>query len=294
MAEVNKLGFGCVALTTFNFKSDAIKMLELAYSNGIANFDTAPLYGRGYSEKIVGDFIKNKRDKVSITSKVGLGLQNQSKLPSTFALPIYAIKKKINGKKPIKLINTNIPKPVEYREISKAYVQQSLFASLKNLQTTYIDNYFLHEALPNFLTVEAKEFLLEQKNKGVIKSIGIAAGYTSIGLLNTNDTLDWDYLQYENNFFYKSSNIIVEKADIKHNYHSILKFLSLAKSIQYSKPQMVGMLLNSAVRKNNSGGIVLFSTTKKERFVSNIKEFEKANQFSEIELKNAIDTFFIN
>ncbi len=292
MAEVNKLGFGCVALTTYNFKRDALNMLELAFSNGITYFDTAPLYGRGYSEKILGSFIKNKRDKVCITTKVGLGLLNQSKLPSSLALPIYAIKKKIHGKKTSNAINTTIPKPVTYREISKDYVQQSLIASLKNLQTTYIDNYFLHEALPSFLTVEATKFLLEQKKQGVIKNIGIAAGYTSVDLLNTNDILDWDYLQYENNFFYNSSNIIEEKKQIKHNYHSVLKFLALAKSNQFAKPQMVGMLLNAAVRKNNSGGVVLFSTTKKQSLISNIKEFENANKFSDEELSKLIVSFY--
>ncbi|MBX2931846.1 MAG: aldo/keto reductase [Chitinophagaceae bacterium] len=166
MSQRNNLSFGCVALTTYSLKSRAIKMLELAYDNGITNFDTAPLYGRGYSEEIVGSFIRNKRSKVVVTTKVGLGSLNENSIPASIALPLYSLKRKLKKQYSATIkVPTELPKPLTYRKIDKKYIEQSLQLSLKRLKTDYIDNYFLHEALPSFITDEGWSYLQELKKK---------------------------------------------------------------------------------------------------------------------------------
>src|SRR5437867_2902058 len=75
--EVSALGFGCVSLTTHADRRDARALLDLAYDSGITHFDTARVYGQGQSEAILGEFIRDKRDRVTIATKCGL----QSTLP---------------------------------------------------------------------------------------------------------------------------------------------------------------------------------------------------------------------
>jgi myo-inositol catabolism protein IolS len=49
---------------------DSIKAIRAAYEAGINAFDTAPGYGEGHSERLVGRTLKDVRDKVVIATKV--------------------------------------------------------------------------------------------------------------------------------------------------------------------------------------------------------------------------------
>ena len=54
-------------------RKDAIKAIQAAHDNGVTSIDTAPVYGQGLSEEIVGEAIKNiSRDKVQILTKYGM------------------------------------------------------------------------------------------------------------------------------------------------------------------------------------------------------------------------------
>ena len=56
-----------------NEYSESINAIKAAYEYGVTSIDTAPIYGQGTSEKIVGDAIKGiPRDKVQIITKYGL------------------------------------------------------------------------------------------------------------------------------------------------------------------------------------------------------------------------------
>ena len=50
----------------------SIKAIHAAIDNGITLLDTAPIYGFGASEEIVGKAIAGRRDKVVLASKCGL------------------------------------------------------------------------------------------------------------------------------------------------------------------------------------------------------------------------------
>src|SRR5207245_2931438 len=49
-----------------------VRLRETAFDAGIRHFDTAPAYGLGASEAIVGEFLARHRGQVSITTKFGL------------------------------------------------------------------------------------------------------------------------------------------------------------------------------------------------------------------------------
>ncbi len=292
MNSREKLGFGCVGLTSHTFKYQAERILNVAFDNGITKFDTAPLYGRGYSERIIGSFLKNKRNKVIINSKVGLGLNNKYGLPTSLALPLYSLKKIIKKKSIINNLSTELPKSLQYRQINKNYIEQSLLASLKNLCTDYIDNYFLHEALPSFVTEDGWNYLNKMQKNGVIHNIGIGTSFVNLENLRIEDVACVNYLQYENNHYHNSDELIKKFPNKHHNFHSVLKFLGLVKNKQFSISQMAGYLLNYAVRKNNTGGVVLFSTTSAERMLENLKEFDNAENLASLELAQQVNSFY--
>jgi len=52
--------------------SDALAAIKTAIDRGMTTIDTAPAYGFGHSESIVGQAIQNRRDQVQILTKFGI------------------------------------------------------------------------------------------------------------------------------------------------------------------------------------------------------------------------------
>jgi len=139
--EVSEIGFGCMSL-----KGDAAaneKIVKRALELGINYFDTADLYDKGENEILLGKLLKADRPKAIIATKVG----NQWR-PDGSGWDWNA---------------------------SKAYMITAVEASLKRLQTDYIDLYQLHGGMiddPIDETIEAFEQL---KQEGKIRWYGISS-----------------------------------------------------------------------------------------------------------------------
>jgi predicted oxidoreductase len=96
------------------------KLLLTAIDNGINHFDFADIYGKGMSESIMGDVLKDSphlRRELIFTSKCGV--------------------KKAEGSRPPRY------------DLSKLHIIKSVEASLKRLNTSYLDMLLLHR--PDFL-----------------------------------------------------------------------------------------------------------------------------------------------
>ncbi|WP_158799498.1 aldo/keto reductase [Pedobacter sp. L105] len=130
--------------------NDAIEAMKAAYDHGITSIDTAPAYGQGDSEILVGEAIKGiPRDKVQIMTKFGMRWD----LPD-FKGPVHSVSKDNNG---------NEIKTVKYA--GKESVIYEAEQSLKRLKTDYIDLYQIHwpdETTPMDETFEAVIRLQEQ------------------------------------------------------------------------------------------------------------------------------------
>ncbi len=281
----DNLGFGCVSLTSHLFLRNALAILSEAFQQGITHFDTAPLYGNGYSERILGRFIRNKREQVTITTKCGLGNADQPSLGISQALFLNAIKNRL--KKNYTNNPGGRPALLQYRLITAKQVKASLEKSLKNLDTDYIDYYLLHEAMPSFLEDEAHSFLQAQLDNGRIKQLGIAAAYVNLENAAEVDLKDFSLLQYENGPRFNSDNIIKKFPSRRHIYHSALRALPDMNS-DYPKQDWTGIILNRACRINPEGK-VLFSTTSRERVIENIRSFDRFVDLPLQQLNNMID-----
>ncbi|MCY1534209.1 Aldo/keto reductase family protein [compost metagenome] len=266
MEILAKVGFGCVALTIQPSLNKALYLLDVAFDNGIRNFDTAPVYGQGYSEIILGKFIANKRDQINITTKFGLGNVNYPKIPAVLALPLHNFRKSLSSSQS-KTRQTSLYTKTEKRVITKQQIEHDFLLSLKRLNTDYIDNYLLHEGTPSFLSDDALDFVFMLKSTGRIKKIGLGVCHKNLEDISEEEIHNWDILQYENNFSINSGIIYSKFPEKKHIHHSILKNVNHAEKVG-------NLLANNLLTYPEAS--ILFSTSKPNHLSANLKEMIKS------------------
>ncbi|MDY0408371.1 aldo/keto reductase [Virgibacillus soli] len=138
---ISELTLGCMSLGTN--KTHAKNIIDVALDHGVNHLDTADLYDFGMNEEIVGEAIRNRRDQIILTTKVGNHFNRKDK--SWFWDP------------------------------SKTYILQAVKDSAHRLQTDYIDLVLLHGGtIADNIddTIEAFEHL---KKEGTIREYGISS-----------------------------------------------------------------------------------------------------------------------
>ena len=119
------MGLGCWAIGGASWRGDrpagygqvddgeSVRAIHRALDLGITFFDTADAYGAGHSERVLGRALAGRRDQVVIATKFG----------NTFEEPT----KQLTGE-----------------NVSPTYIRRACEASLRRLDTDYIDLYQLH------------------------------------------------------------------------------------------------------------------------------------------------------
>lgn len=131
---------------------ESIRAIHAALDAGINIIDTAPVYGFGHSEEIIGKAIRGRRDKVVISTKCGLWW-GDNEGSYRFTWDGYAVK----------------------RNLSRRTIKIEIENSLRRLGTDYIDIYYTHNpACEPFNTPisETIDTLMELKKEGKIRAIG--------------------------------------------------------------------------------------------------------------------------
>ena len=191
------LGFGCAPIMGKVGKNHALQAMELAFDLGVTHFDVARSYGFGRAEQVVGQFIKDKRDKVTVTTKFGvvppvLSLRTQAVIPiaRTVVKLFPQLKARLKNKSGQLLAERNF---------DVNYARHCLDQSLLELKTDYIDTYLLHE--PDKLMLQHPDaliaFLEKSVREGKIRQWGFAFG--TIADIVWADTLGGDIVQFEGN-----------------------------------------------------------------------------------------------
>ncbi|MFC0181631.1 Predicted oxidoreductase [Pseudarcicella hirudinis] len=142
-----------------NEKKDSIDAIHASLDNGVTSIDTAPFYGFGLSEEMIGEALKGKdRSKVQLLTKFGLVWDGSNKGKGEFFFEAENEGKTI---------------PV-FKFTSKENIIKELEESLKRLKTDYIDLLQLHwpdATTPISETMEALELLIRQ---GKIRAGGVS------------------------------------------------------------------------------------------------------------------------
>jgi aryl-alcohol dehydrogenase-like predicted oxidoreductase len=152
--KVSEIGFGAwtIALDWWGKKIDdeeAIRMLKRAYDLGINFYETADIYGKGKSEKLIAQVFKDMRNEVIYSTKWGYDM--------------YSVKQVGHSELP--------------QKHNEEFLQFALAQSLGRLQTDYIDVYSLHN--PKMDAIRSDKLFValdELARKAIIKSHGVALG----------------------------------------------------------------------------------------------------------------------
>ncbi len=79
--KVSEIGFGAwtIAMNWWGKdiqEDEAKRMLKKAYDVGINFFETGDMYGKGKSERLIGEVFKDMRDEIVISTKYGYDFEN--------------------------------------------------------------------------------------------------------------------------------------------------------------------------------------------------------------------------
>lgn len=157
---VSRFVFGTASLHHLGRMPDQVTHLEAAASAGFTHFDTAPLYGFGGAERMLGAAFGDNAG-ITITTKVGLYPPGGGD-PGRMAM----LARKIGGK-----LWPTLSSAVADFSVSRA--RRSLEDSLRRLRRDHVDLLLLHEPVPGLLHTD--EWLRWQEAEGGrVRHLGIA------------------------------------------------------------------------------------------------------------------------
>lgn len=145
--EVAEIGFGAWQLGNRDAREGADdaaarRLVDAAVDAGINLFDTAPNYAGGHSERLLGEALRGKRERVVLVSKFG-------------------------------------HRPDGSTDFSIEWFRESLRESLRRLRTDHIDVFLLHNPDPRMYdgTDPVWEALAEARRQGVIGHFGASLDF---------------------------------------------------------------------------------------------------------------------
>ncbi len=133
------------------------RSLELGYNA----FDTAPIYGYGHSEELLGETVRERRQEVLIFTKGG---------------PVW------DERRRVKL------------DLTPAGLRGQLDKSLQRLQTDYVDLYQIHWPGQDLIAAEVMDTLVAMQSSGKVRAIG-CSNYSLAQLQESHRFGHFDSLQ---------------------------------------------------------------------------------------------------
>ena len=296
--KTSSLGFGCANLAAELRLTQAKDVLDTAYDQGITHYDVARSYGYGRCEYILGKFLKGRRDKVTVATKFGNSMREPIVSHHIINMARRAIKLLPNLKAEVR--STVSARPQGSNRFSVTVAAKSLDASLKEMNTDYIDILLLHEcSLQAANDPELIAFLETAVRDGKIRHYGLATTFANLPADSATISNKHSIIQTENSpleKYIKNSSPIHPRLFIGHSIFKELRELQmrLANSAA-NQPQLEDnalilrdalksgkqglaklMLLNA--RRRNPEGIVIFSSTDKNNIKANVEVWTSSEQ----------------
>ena len=142
---VSVVGIGCNNFGARMADEDVPTVVDTAIDAGVTLFDTADIYGGsggpGRSETLLGAALKGKRDSVVLATKFGMDMQGTNG-------PDWGVRG------------------------SRRYIRIAVEASMRRLQTDWIDLYQMHQPDPQTPIEETLEVLTDLVREGKVRYLG--------------------------------------------------------------------------------------------------------------------------
>jgi aryl-alcohol dehydrogenase-like predicted oxidoreductase len=145
-ADASRVGLGTWAMGGYQWggtdDDESVRTIHAALDLGISLIDTAPAYGFGHSEEVVGRAIaeRGKRGEVILATKVGLERSGD----------------------------------LLYRNSTRRQIFEEVDLSLQRLRTDYIDLYQVHWPDPATPIEETAEALRDLQRAGKVRAVGVS------------------------------------------------------------------------------------------------------------------------
>ena len=134
---------------------ESLSAIETAMDLGVNFIDTSDAYGAGYSETLLGQALRGKRDKIVLATKGG---------------------------------NVMVGPDRGKRNFAPDYIARVMDESLKRLQTDYVDLYQLHNPTVDVIERgDVWEVLERAKKAGKIRHYGVSINTIEEGIVAVND-----------------------------------------------------------------------------------------------------------
>jgi methylglyoxal reductase len=183
--QASVVGFGAWAIGGWMWggtkKNDPAGAIHAAIDHGINLIDTAPMYGYGHSEELVGAALKGIRDKVVLATKCGMVWYKQEGDKFFDASETGEAESEADKKYEV------------YINLRPAMIRYEIEESLRRLKTDRIDLYQTHWQDSTTRTEDVMAQLLSLKQEGKIRAIGCSNAtveqmerYLSVGQLDTD------------------------------------------------------------------------------------------------------------
>lgn len=218
--KVSRVGLGTWSIGGWMWggsdSKDSINTIHHALNMGINLIDTAPVYGFGLSEELVGKTLKEsgKRKEVVIATKFGLSWKSKQEV---------------------------------YRDSRKETLIKELDASLKRLQTDYIDLYQIHWPDPLVPFSETAEAMLQFLKEGKIRAIGVS-NFSVEELKKFQKTFPLHALQSPYSIFERD----IEKEQLSYcmkNHIAVLGYGSLSRGLLTSRHKKISEFKEDDIRR---------------------------------------------
>ncbi len=141
-------------------EQESISAIHAGLDAGINFLDTAPIYGFGISEQIIGKALKGRRDKVILATKCGMRWDIEK--------GDFAFMSNRTG------VTRNESDMKIYKYLGSESIMLEVERSLKNLETDYIDLYQTHWQDSTTPIEETMTALSKLKEQGKIREIGVS------------------------------------------------------------------------------------------------------------------------
>lgn len=156
--EVSKVGLGTWALGGGSVWTDhdssveeAVHLLDTCEEYGINYIDTAPVYGTGESERLLGEALKGRRDRFVLQTKCSLNWRNEGG-NFHYSRDGYTVN----------------------NDTGASAIRKDVEDSLIRMQTDYIDSIIVHYVCKDWPVEETVSALEALKKEGKIRTYGLS------------------------------------------------------------------------------------------------------------------------
>ncbi len=148
--DVGRIGLGAMGMSTAftgagKDDAESIRTIHRALDLGVTLLDTAEVYGPFKNEELVGEAIKDRRDKVVLATKFGM--------------------------------ISHVGEGPGHVDSSPANVRRALEGSLRRLRTDHVDLYYQHRVDPHVPIEETVGALAELVASGEVRHIGLSEAW---------------------------------------------------------------------------------------------------------------------